>query len=47
MYLIIGEKFKPQKYAVQLQYENAYPKGRADVDNERPDKCSSTVTAYL
>jgi len=33
-YLTIGEKFKPQKDVVQLQYENVYPKGRADVDND-------------
>jgi len=28
---------------VQLQYENVYPKGQGDSDNQRPDKWSSTV----
>ena len=37
----------PGPHAVQLQYINIYPKGRADLDNRRPDKWSSTVTAYL
>jgi hypothetical protein len=39
----MGGNFTPQKYAVQLQYENVYPKLQADPDNRRPDKWSSTV----
>jgi hypothetical protein len=43
MCLTTGGKFKPQIDAVQLQYENVYPKGQADPDNQLPDKWNSIV----
>jgi hypothetical protein len=43
MYLTVGEKCKPLKYVVQLEYENVYRKGQADPDNQRTDKWNSTV----
>ena len=33
----MGEKFKPHKDVVQFPYENVYPKGHADLDNQRPN----------
>jgi hypothetical protein len=38
MYFTVGEKFKPRKDVVQLQYESVHPKGQGDSDNQRPDK---------
>ena len=45
MYLTTGATFKPQKYVIQLQYENVDhpPPPQADPDNQGPDKWSSTV----
>jgi len=42
-----GETSKPCKDIVQLLYENVYPKGKADPDNQRTEDWDYTVPVTL